>query len=75
MHPGFVRTPLTSRNKFPMPFLMEVEVAARRIINGIKKDKFEIVFPIPFAFLMRIIRRLPYPVYFAMTRRLIKKRK
>ena len=75
VHPGFVRTPLTSRNKFPMPFLMEVEVAARRIINGIKKDKFEIVFPIPFAFLMRIIRRLPYPVYFAMTRRLLKKRK
>ena len=75
VHPGFVRTPLTSRNKFPMPFLMEVDVAARRIIKGIKKDKFEIAFPMPFAIFMKVIRRLPYPIYFAMTRRLLKQRK
>ena len=75
VHPGFVRTPLTSRNKFPMPFLIEAEVAARRIINGIKKDKFEIAFPLPFSIIMKVIRRLPYPLYFEVTRCLLKKRK
>ena len=35
VHPGFVRTPLTSLNEFPMPFLMEVDDAARRIVKGI----------------------------------------
>lgn len=73
VHPGFVRTPLTSRNEFPMPFLMEVEDAARKIINGIENDKFEITFPTPFALIMKLLRCLPYPIYFAITRRLLRK--
>ena len=73
VHPGFVRTPLTKRNKFPMPFLMEVEPAARKIINGINKNKFEITFPIPFFLIIKFLSWLPYPIYFAITRRLLRK--
>ena len=73
VHPGFVRTPLTGRNEFPMPFLMEVDDAARRIIKGIKGGQFEITFPIPFVLIMKVFRWLPYSIYFAITRRLIRK--
>ena len=73
VHPGFVRTPLTSINEFPMPFLMEVDDAARRIVNGIGRGQFEITFPVPFALIMKFFRWLPYSIYFAITRRLIRK--
>lgn len=45
--PGFVRTPMTDKNKFHMPFLMDVEKAAKIIISGIKKGKKIIQFPLP----------------------------
>jgi short-subunit dehydrogenase len=43
--PGFVRTPMTDKNEFHMPFLMDVSKAARIILNGIKKEKKIIQFP------------------------------
>ncbi|MCB1884833.1 MAG: SDR family NAD(P)-dependent oxidoreductase [Geminicoccaceae bacterium] len=43
--PGFVRTPLTTDNPFPMPFLMEPEEAARRIVEGLAADRARIAFP------------------------------
>ncbi|WP_376095989.1 SDR family NAD(P)-dependent oxidoreductase [Roseomonas sp. CCTCC AB2023176] len=43
--PGFVRTPMTARNRFPMPFLMEAEEAARRTLAGIAAGRVRIVFP------------------------------
>jgi short-subunit dehydrogenase len=45
VRPGFVTTPMTSKNKFKMPFLMDAERAARIILNGIKKEKKVIEFP------------------------------
>ena len=45
--PGFVDTPMTEKNKFPMPFLMSAEKAAKIIIDGIKKEKRIIQFPLP----------------------------
>ena len=68
--PGFVRTPLTDRNSFHMPFLMEPEDAARRIADGIQRNKFEITFPWRFVFWLKLGRILPYWAYFALTRRL-----
>jgi short-subunit dehydrogenase len=45
--PGYVRTPMTDRNGFPMPFLMEVGKAARIIRNGLTRNKARIAFPLP----------------------------
>lgn len=45
--PGFVKTPMTDANDFPMPFLMDVEQAADIIVRGIAADKGRIAFPLP----------------------------
>ena len=73
VHPGFVRTPLTDQNEFPMPFLMSADDAARRLIDGLNKRKFDITFPTRFALLMRGVRCLPDAVYFWLTRRMVQK--
>ena len=73
IHPGFVRTPLTDQNEFPMPFLMSADDAARRLIDGLNKRKFDITFPTRFAWLMRGIRCLPDGLYFWLTRRMVQK--
>src|SRR5690606_18252192 len=48
VNPGFVRTPLTDKNDFKMPFLMEADDAARIIANGIARGKKDIAFPFIF---------------------------
>ncbi len=71
VNPGFVRTPLTDRNTFHMPFLMEVEAAAGAFYRGLQSDAFEIIFPRRFAYMLKILRILPYPLALALTRRLL----
>jgi len=71
INPGFVRTPLTDRNRFAMPFLIEAEAAAEAICRGLGRRRFEIAFPYRFALLMGLLRLLPYPLFFALTRRLL----
>ncbi len=72
VNPGFVRTPLTDKNDFSMPFLMEPEDAADRIADGLAAGKFEITFPRRFTWCLKLARCLPYFLYFALTRRLLK---
>ncbi len=71
VNPGFVRTPLTDRNPFPMPFLMEVEDAVRAMVAGLESARFEVVFPRRLAYILKVLRLLPYPLLFAVTRRLL----
>jgi short-subunit dehydrogenase len=71
--PGFVKTTLTDRNPFAMPFLMDVDDAAARIVRGLETRRFEITFPRRFTYLLKLLRLLPYRAFFAVTRRLVAK--
>lgn len=70
INPGFVDTPLTRKNHFRMPFLISPAVAAQRIINALERDHFEIAFPRRFAWLMKLLRCLPYRFYFPLVNRI-----
>lgn len=61
--PGFVKSPLTDRNDFDMPFLMETDDAARIIADGVVRGKHEIAFPFPFISMMRLMSWLPDGLY------------
>ncbi len=67
--PGFVATPLTARNGFPMPGLIDAEEAADRIVAGLAGDDFEISFPKGFTWKVKMARCLPYRLYFALVRK------
>lgn len=70
--PGFVKSELTDKNDFPMPFLMETDDAARRIVDGLtRSDRFEIAFPKRMVWLMKTIRLLPYPLFFWLTAKML----
>lgn len=70
INPGFVKTPLTDKNEFPMPFLISVDQAVEAIMRGLARRRFEIAFPLRFVWLMKLLRALPYPLFFSITRRL-----
>ncbi|GAB5470260.1 MAG: SDR family NAD(P)-dependent oxidoreductase [Rhodospirillales bacterium] len=70
VNPGFVRTPLTDRNRFPMPFLMEPDKAAERFLRGLESGRFEIVFPWRLAAILRLLRALPMSWALAVTKRM-----
>lgn len=72
--PGFVKSELTDKNDFPMPFLMETDDAAERIVDGLTlSDRFEIAFPKRMVWLMKTIRWLPYPMFFWLTGKMLPK--
>jgi NAD(P)-dependent dehydrogenase (short-subunit alcohol dehydrogenase family) len=67
--PGFVETPLTAGNRFPMPFLISAEQAATAILAGLARGDFEIDFPRAFSRMLKAINVLPHRLYFWCVRR------
>ncbi|MEC9073233.1 MAG: short-chain dehydrogenase, partial [Myxococcota bacterium] len=59
IHPGFIRTPMTDTNKFPMPFLMDVEPAARIIARSLVRGQARLTFPWQMAIVARLMRWVP----------------
>lgn len=66
--PGFVRTEMTEGNDFPMPFMIEVDEAARQIRDGLESRRQEIVFPTPMAITMKLARLLPVRAWTRLAR-------
>ena len=69
INPGFVATPLTAGNDFTMPALISPEVAAEAILQGWERGEFDIHFPKRFTRVMKLLRLLPYRLYFPAIRR------
>ena len=72
--PGFIKTPLTDKNKFPMPMIKSPEYAAEKIFIGLTKKKiFEIHFPITFTIMMKLLKIMPNWLYFFIVGRYAKR--
>ena len=69
VNPGFVATPLTAQNQFTMPALISPEQAATAMLKGWAKGQFDIHFPKRFTLWLKLLRLLPYRLYFPLVRR------
>ena len=69
INPGFVATPLTAGNRFDMPALLTPEQAARHIVRGWARGRFDIHFPKRFTRWLKLMQLLPHRLYFAAVRR------
>lgn len=67
--PGFVRTPMTEQNDFDMPFLMEPEEAVSIILDGLARKHFEVAFPRRLVWPLKMLRMLPYRLYYPLMRK------
>ena len=67
--PGFIATPMTAKNPYPMPFILEADEAARRIAHAIDAGKSYAVIPWQMAIVGRILRVLPNVIYDRLMRR------
>lgn len=72
IHPGFVKTPLTERNDFPMPMRVSVQAAAEAILDGLDKRRLDIHFPRRFTLLVKLMGILPPGLRFRLGRRMVR---
>ena len=63
MCPGYVRTPMTDANPYPMPFLLSADVAAQRLARAIDRDSSYVVIPWQMAIVAKLLRLLPNALY------------
>ena len=74
--PGFIKTPMTDKNDFKMPFLKTTEYAAEKIYDGlINKNTFEIHFPKALTITLKILSFLPSKIYFGLIGKMTKHQK
>lgn len=72
INPGFVDTPLTQKNDFPMPFLISADAAVDHIMAGLISRHFENAFPWKMALSMKLLAALPARLRLAVTRRMVR---
>ena len=72
--PGFIKTPMTDQNDFPMPMIKSPEFAANEIFKGLTiKKRFEIHFPKVFTYFLKFLQILPSSLYFKLVAKGMKK--
>ena len=72
--PGFIKTPLTDKNKFPMPMIKSTDYAAEKIFIGLtKRNAFEIHFPKIFTFMVKLLKIMPNWLFFLIIEKSFKK--
>ena len=72
--PGFIKTPMTDQNDFPMPMIKSPEFAANEIFKGLTtKKSFEIHFPKVFTYFLKFLQILPSSLYFKIVAKGMKK--
>ena len=72
--PGFIKTPMTDQNDFPMPMIKSPEFAANEIYEGLTvKKSFEIHFPKAFTYFLKFLQILPSSIYFKLVSKGMKK--
>ena len=74
VNPGFVATPMTAVNDFPMPFMVATDDAARRIVRGLASGRFEVAFPWQLVAILKVARVLPYWLYFWLLNRGVRRK-
>ena len=74
--PGFIKTPMTDKNDFKMPFIKTTEYAAEKIYDGlINKNVFEIHFPKSLTLILKLFSLLPSKIYFSLVGKMTKHQK
>jgi short-subunit dehydrogenase len=73
--PGFVKTPLTDKNDFDMPFMISSEDAAKRIVKGLSGSTFDIHFPKRFTLILKVFSWLPDVIKFNLLGKMNKAKK
>jgi short-subunit dehydrogenase len=70
IHPGFVDTPLTQKNRFPMPFIITSTKAAEHILAGWEKGHYDIHFPKQFTLIVKALSLLPAALYLPLIKKI-----
>ncbi len=68
INPGFVSTPMTAKNRFKMPMIISSEQAADAIMKGLQTNRFEIHFPKRFTYFLKLLKSVPYWLYFRLVK-------
>ncbi len=66
VNPGFIKTRLTDKNEFAMPFIMEPRAAARQMFDHMNTDRFKKSFPMVFSWVFRLSQFLPDWLYYRL---------
>lgn len=71
INPGFVKTPLTDKNPFAMPFLLTPQQAAQATWRGLQGRGFEVTYPKRLSWGLKLLAAMPYSIYGLLTRRML----